>query len=130
MRARSAFLRELGASRGGDGSVPYLSIGVEAPRSFLLVPRFDGDGDGLARGNDNTVMTESAALDGAPFAVWRGRSESDHFSASCSSVVNRWIVQFLGSRILPEPSGARVASENICADIPAPQSSTQTADVP
>ena len=120
MRPGSAFLERLGRGMSGGPPVPYLSIGVESPRPFLLVPPFDGDGDGRARGNDNAVMAESAALDGAPFVLWRGLSESDHFTASCSSVVNGWILQFLGSRSVPEPRERRMRSENICpASLPA-----------
>ncbi len=120
MRLRSSFLAQLGRGLSGEPPVPYLSIGVESPRPFLLVPLFDGDGDGRARGNDNTVMAESAVLDGAPFVLWRGSSESDHFTASCSSVVNGWIRQFLDSRAIPEPQARRMRSENICpAALPA-----------
>lgn len=114
MRSNSDFLRRLGASRSSAVAAPYLSIGVESPASFLLVPLFDGDRDGRPRGNDNAVMAESSALAGAPFALWRGRSESDHFTASCSSVVNGWILEFLRSRQLPEPGRRRMSSRNIC----------------
>ena len=117
MHPRSEFLQQLTHGSRGVPPVPYLSIGVESPRSFLLVPLFDGDGDGRPRGNDNTVMAESSALSGAPFVLWRGWSESDHFTASCSSVVNGWILQFLRSQAIPEPGPRRMRSENIC---PAP----------
>jgi hypothetical protein len=115
MRPRAPFLRSLGARKPSHVDVPYLSIGVESPHSFLLVPRFDGDGDGRARGNDNTVMAESAALAAAPFALWRGKSLSDHFTASCSSVVNGWIADFLQRRELPRASGQRVDTGDDCA---------------
>jgi len=118
MRPRSDFLRGLGSRRSSELAVPYLSIGVESPAPFLLVPLFDGDGDGRPRGNDNAVMAESSALAGAPFALWRGWSESDHFTASCSSVVNDWIVQFVRSGELPQPSTKRLSSSNICDGLP------------
>ena len=129
MRPRSDFLRRLGSIRSSKRSVPYLSIGVESPASFLWVPLFDGDGDGRPRGNDNAVMAESSVLAGAPFALWRGWSENDHFTASCSSVVNGWILQFVRSGQLPEPSGSRMSSSNICDGLPLESDSPEPSGV-
>ena len=114
MRPRSVFLQSLGTSKPAGLTVAYLSVGVESPAPFLLVPLFDGDGDGCPRGHDNTVMAESAYLDGAGYALWRGWDRSDHFTASCSRVVNRWIVEFLREHKVPVASARRVRGGDAC----------------
>jgi len=114
MRPRAHFLQSLGTRKPDNLPVPYLSVGVESPAPFLLVPLFDGDGDGRSHGHDNTVMAESAYLDGAGYVLWRGWDRSDHFTASCSRVVNRWIVDFLREHKVPEAGRRRVRGGDVC----------------
>jgi len=114
MIAGSPFLMDLGAARPASQSSAYLSIGVEAAALYFPAPPFDGDGDGHRSGHDNAVMAEAAYLSSAPFVIWRGRSQGNHFRVPCSSVVNGWIVDFLRDGQVPVPSRARVPSGNSC----------------
>ena len=108
----SVALRTLGTKAAGD--MPYLTVGVETLPNLLPVPFFDGDGDGVAHSHDNAVMAESAWLDGATFRIWRGRKNRSHFTVSCSSTVNDWLVAFLRGEALPEQATGRQPSEDLC----------------
>ena len=55
---------------------------------------FEADGDGKGSGHDNAVMAEAVHMDGAPFAIWRGWDQHDHFHVTCSQEVLGWLVAF------------------------------------
>lgn len=113
----SAFLEQLGGSRPEAVQSPYLSIGVEATGLYFPARPYDGDGDGHRSAHDNAVMAEAAWLGDAPFVLWRGRTQSNHFRAPCSSVVNGWIADFLRDGIVPVPEAGRMRSGNNCHGI-------------
>ena len=116
LKAGSEFLTALGDTKPARVATRYLSIGVVTPAPFLWVPLFDGDGDGRPAGHDNAVMAESAFLpgDASWFAVWRGWDRHDHFNASCSSVVNRWILDFLADGSVPRLAVERIRGGDAC----------------
>ena len=108
-------LRHLGAAKPQTVTARYLVIGVETLPNLLPAPLFDGDGDGVARSHDNSVMAESGWLAGAPFVIWRGRSNRSHFTVSCSSTVNGWILGFLAGDVPAQRPGLR-SGDDLCAD--------------
>lgn len=110
----SALLDELGGSRPEGVQAPYLSIGVEANGLYFPARPYDGDGDGHRSSHDNAVMAEAAYLGGAPFVLWRGRTQSNHFRGPCSSVVNGWIADFMSDGTVPVAEARRVPSGNSC----------------
>lgn len=111
-------LEHLGARKPDGVSARYLAIGVETAPNLLPAPLFDGNGDGLASTHDNSVMAESGWLAGAPFVIWRGRKQRSHFTVSCSSTLNAWIVEFLDGGPAPVQPLGRQPSEDICGPIP------------
>ena len=114
----SPFLAKLGRVRP-DLPTRYLSVGVATATPWLPLPvLYDGDGDGVAAGHDNAVLAESGWLEGdADFVVWRGLFRSDHFRAPCSSVVNRWLVDFIVDGTVPTPPRGRMRDEDQCAGL-------------
>ena len=113
----SAFLDALGDSRPEAVQAPYLSIGVEANGLYFPACPYDGDGDGRRSSHDNAVMAEAAWLGDTPFVLWRGRTQSNHFRAPCSSVVNGWIADFMSDGTVPVAEARRVPSGNSCHGI-------------
>jgi len=107
-------LTTLGHAAPADGP-PTLAIGVETLPNLLIAPPFDADGDGVAHSHDNAVMAESPYLEGATFRIWSGRRLS-HFSVSCSSTVNGWILAFLQGKDVPEQGPDSQPGEDLCRD--------------
>ncbi|HCP46424.1 MAG TPA: hypothetical protein DIU15_10295 [Deltaproteobacteria bacterium] len=114
MLLTSPFQTLLGTRKPSEVDTPYLAIGVEAPAPLFFAPPYDGDGDGQRAGHDNAVMAEAAQLDGAPFVVWRGWRQADHFHSTCSETVNGWFLSFLDRGAVPEPSTARSGRGDAC----------------
>ncbi len=113
--AGAPVLRFLGTRKPAQVEARYLSIGVETVPNLLPAPLFDGNGDGNAHSHDNSVMAESGWLAGAPFVIWRGLHQRSHFSVSCSSTVNGWILGFLVDGAVPlQPRGPQ-PSDDVCA---------------
>lgn len=112
------FQQLLGARMPGDLQVRYLAIGVEAAAPLFPALPYDGDGDGRGAGHDNAVMAEAVRLAGAPFAVWRGWEQSDHFHATCSTTINEWILGFVTDGTLPPSDSARHRGANACQGLP------------
>lgn len=110
----SAALEALGPLAPSE--VPTLSVGVETVPNLLPAPLYDGDGDGRAHTHDNAVMAESAWLEGATFRIWRGRRHRSHFSVSCSSAVNGWVLAFFRGESVPEQARGLQVSEDVCGD--------------
>ncbi len=119
LKPTADLVKSLGSTAPEGVATRYLSIGVESYEPFVPIPRWDGDGDGVALGHDKAVMTESAKLDGAPFAIWRawGR-RGDHFGVTCSAEVNAWARDFLVSGTIPQANPERIFGTNVCAGMP------------
>lgn len=111
-------LLHLGARKPDGSSARYLSIGVATFPNLLPAPFFDGNEDGIASTHDNSVMAESAWLAGAPFVIWRGKKQRSHFTVSCSSTVNRWVLSFLEGDAAPAQAAGRQPSDDICGPLP------------
>ncbi len=109
-------LEFLGSSKPERVPARYLVIGVETLPNLLPAPLFDGNNDGSAHSHDNSVMAESGWLAGAPFLIWRGVAHRSHFSVSCSSTVNGWILGFLARGEVPLQPVGRQPSEDVCAE--------------
>lgn len=122
LKPRSDLVVSLGATAPAGVATRYLAIGVESYEPMIPIPPWDGDGDGVALGHDKAVMTESAALAGAPFVVWRawGR-RGDHFGVTCSGEVNAWALEFASTGGVPEAAPRRVRATNLCAGMPKKQ---------
>jgi len=110
----SAFQRLLGTRKPPGLATRYLAIGVETPAPLFHARAYDGDGDGRGAGHDNAVMAEAARLEGAPFVVWRGWTQADHFQATCSSTVNSWVRLFLEDGSIPRQAPGRAAGGDAC----------------
>ncbi len=115
--AGSPFVRHLG-DRKPDNGIPYLGVGVVTPAPFFFVAPYDGDGDGVPRGHDHAVMAEAVRMEGAPFALWRAWSQSDHFHVTCSAEVLGWIERFAARGDVPPTAAKRGRSTNACEGIP------------
>lgn len=118
LRPKSELITTLGITPPEGLATRYLSIGVESFEPMIPLPSYDGDGDGVARGHDKTVMAESAWLEGVPFVVWRawGR-RGDHHGTTCAEGVNRWAIDFIVDGLVPTPPDRRVRAVDLCRGI-------------